>query len=123
MLEPQLVEGSAMISINSSGKEVISSNGGQIVSNNSRCGDLPKSSKPTVWCNYCKNHDILRKPATNSMGDRQILISHKAKTGMEASGMDNMERHIYLMVRLLLTRKQVSLVVKRLSLAKKTMTG
>ena len=54
MLEPQLVEGSAMISINSSGKEVISSNGGQIVSNNSRCGDLLKSSKPTVWCNHCK---------------------------------------------------------------------
>ena len=78
---------------------------------------------PLYGVTTVRNHDILRKPATNSMGDRQILISHKAKTEMEASGMDNMERHIYLMVRLLLTRKQVSLVVKRLTLAKKTMTG
>ncbi|RVW16115.1 hypothetical protein CK203_074330 [Vitis vinifera] len=38
MLEPQLVEGSAMISINSSGKEVISSNGGQMTSTDEKTG-------------------------------------------------------------------------------------
>ncbi|KAL6318940.1 hypothetical protein AAG906_001413 [Vitis piasezkii] len=93
MLEPQSVEGSRMISINTGGKEAKSNDDGQIVG----------------------------KLATNSMGDRKILISHKATTRMEASGMDNiMYKDIYLMVKRLLTR---SLAVKRLSLVNKTLTG
>ncbi|RVX18382.1 hypothetical protein CK203_006673 [Vitis vinifera] len=93
MLEPQSEEGSTMISINTGGKEAKSNDDGQIVG----------------------------KLATNSMGDHQILISHKDTTRMEASGMDNiMYKHIYLMVKPLLTR---SLAVKRLSLANKTLAG
>ena len=46
-----------------------------------------------------RNHDILRKPATNSMADHQILISHKATIRMEASGMN---WHVYLLILFLL---------------------
>lgn len=79
------------------------------------------AQNPLYGVTTVRNHDILGKLATNSMGDHQILISHKDTTRMEASGMDNiMYKHIYLMVKPLLTR---SLAVKRLSLANKTLAG